>query len=132
MRIETILEFPGNLPKPFLTFVGFLLVLAIGGLDSITSYNISVSALYLLPIILAWYEGGMPAVIISIFSATTWALSDLASGHPYSRIAVPIWNAAMVLGMFLIVAYSITAIKKLVRVFSNPDQMVRSEHVCKS
>ncbi len=116
MRIKTILEFPGKLPKPFLTFVGFLLVLAIGGLDSITSYDISVSALYLLPIILiAWFEGGLPAAIISIFSAITWALSDLASGHVYSHITVPLWNAAMVLGMFLIVAYSITAIKKLLR-----------------
>jgi len=114
MRIQTILEFPGKLPKPFLTFVGFLLVLAIGSLDSITSYHVSVSALYLLPIILiAWFEGGVPAAIISIFSAITWALSDLVSGHPYSRIAVPIWNAIMVLGMFLTVAYSITAIKKL-------------------
>jgi diguanylate cyclase (GGDEF)-like protein len=114
MRIKTILEFPGKLPKPFLTFVGFLLVLAIGGLDSITSYDISVSALYLLPIILiAWFEGGVPAAIIAIFSAITWALSDLASGHAYSHITVPIWNAIMVLGMFLIVAYSITAIKKL-------------------
>jgi len=114
MRIKAILEFPGKLPKPFLTFIGFLLVLAIGGLDTITSYDISVSALYLLPIMLiAWFEGGLPAAIISIFSAIIWAMSDLASGHAYSRIAVPIWNAITVLGMFLIVAYSITAIKKL-------------------
>jgi diguanylate cyclase (GGDEF)-like protein len=114
MRIRTILEFPGKLPKPLLTLIGFLLVLAIGSLDSITSYDISVSALYLLPIMLiAWFEGGVPAALLSIFSAITWAMSDLVSGHPYSHIAVPIWNATMVLGMFLIVAYSITALKKL-------------------
>jgi diguanylate cyclase (GGDEF)-like protein len=114
MRIKTILEFPGKLPKPFLTFIGFLLVLAIGGLDSITSYDISISVLYLLPIMLiAWFEGGVPAAIISIFSAITWATSDLVSGHIYSHIAFPIWNAIMVLGMFLIVAFSITALKKL-------------------
>jgi diguanylate cyclase (GGDEF)-like protein len=114
MRIKKILEFPGKLPKPFLTLIGFLLVLAIGSLDSITSYDISVSALYLLPIIvIAWFEGGVPAALLSIFSAITWAMSDLVSGHPYSHIAVPIWNATMVLGMFLIVAYSITALKKL-------------------
>ncbi|HUI67180.1 MAG TPA: diguanylate cyclase [Nitrospirota bacterium] len=114
MRIKTILEFPGKLPKPFLTLIGFLLVLAIGSLDSITSYDISIATLYLLPIILiAWFEGGVPAALISIFSAITWAVSDLISGHPYSHIAVPIWNATMVLGMFLIVSYSIAAIKKL-------------------
>jgi len=133
MRIQTILEFPGKLPKPFLTFVGFLLVLAIGSLDSITSYHVSVSTLYLLPIILiAWFEGGVPAAIISIFSAITWALSDLVSGHPYSRIAVPIWNAAMVLGMFLIVAYSITAIKKLLikeREHAHTDDLTGVENI---
>ncbi len=114
MQIKTIIEIPGKLPKPLLTFVGFFLVLIIGSLDSIMGYDISVSALYLFPIILiAWFEGGLPAAIISIFSAITWAMSDLVSGHIYSHIAIPIWNALMALGMFLIVAYSITAIKKL-------------------
>jgi len=115
MRIQTILESPGKLPKPLLTLIGFLVVLTIGSLDSITSYDISISALYLLPIIMiAWFEGGVPAALLSIFSAVIWALSDLVSGHPYSHIAVPIWNAIMVLGMFLIVAYSITALNKLI------------------
>jgi hypothetical protein len=114
MRIKTILEFPGKIPKPFLTFIGFLLVLAIGSLDSIKSHDISTAALYLLPIMLiAWFEGGVPAAILSIFSVITWAMSDLVSGHIYSHIAFPIWNALMVLGMFLIVAYCITVIKKL-------------------
>ncbi len=114
MRIKTILEFPEKLPKPLLTFLGYIIVLAIGGLDTITGYDTSVSLLYLLPItLIAWFEGGVPAVIISIFSAVTWAVSDLASGHAYSHITVPIWNATMVLGMFLVVAYSITALKKL-------------------
>jgi diguanylate cyclase (GGDEF)-like protein len=114
MRIKTILAFPEKLPKPLLTFIGFLLVLAIGSLDTVTSYDISVSLLYLFPVILvAWYEGGLTATIISIFSAVIWSASDLASGHIYSNFAVPLWNAVMVLSIFLIVAYSITIIRKL-------------------
>jgi len=114
MRIKTIIEFPAKLPKPFLTFLGLLLVLAIGGLDTITSYDISVSVLYLLPIILiAWYEDGVSATLLSIFSAITWSTSDLVSGHIYSHITVRIWNILMVLGMFLFVAYSIATVKKL-------------------
>ena len=114
MLIKKINEFLEKLPKPFLTFFGFLLVLAIGGLDTITSYDLSVTFLYLFPIILiAWYEGGLPATLISIFSAVTWAVSDLMSGHVYSNFAVPTWNALLVLGIFLIVAYFITAIKTL-------------------
>lgn len=112
MRIKRINEFLEKLPKPYLTYFGFLLVLAIGGLDTITSYDFSVTSLYLLPIILiAWYEGGLPAALLSIFSAITWAVSDLMSGHIYSNFAVPTWNALLVLGIFLIVAYSIAAIK---------------------
>ena len=114
MRISKILAFPGKLPKPFVTLVGFLLVLAIGGLDTITSYDLSLTVLYLFPIILvAWFEGGPAATLISVLSAITWDVSDLASGHIYSNVAVPIWNALLVLSMFLIVAYSITVIKKL-------------------
>jgi diguanylate cyclase (GGDEF)-like protein len=86
----------------------------IGSLDFITGYDISVSILYLFPIVLiAWFEGGVPAALISIFSAITWAVADLASGRIYSHITVSIWNAIMVLGMFLIVAYSVAAVKKL-------------------
>ncbi len=114
MRIKRIQEFLETLPKPFLTLFGFLLVLAIGGLDTITSYDLSVTFLYLFPVtLIAWYEGGLPAALISIFSTVTWAVSDLMSGHIYSNSAVPAWNALLVLGIFLIVAYSITAIKTL-------------------
>ncbi len=114
MHIMTLIEFPEKLPKPVLTLFGLLLVLAIGGLDTIKSYDMSVTILYLLPIVLiAWYEGGVSTTVVSIFSAITWATSDLVSGHIYSHITVRIWNAIMVLGMFLFVAYSIATVKKL-------------------
>jgi diguanylate cyclase (GGDEF)-like protein len=114
MRLKTILEFPEKLPKPLLPFIGFFLVLAIGVLDTFTSYDISLSLLYLLPIILiAWYEGGALVAIISIFSVINWAISDLVSGHIYSHFAIPLWNAIMMLGMFLIIGYTITMLKKL-------------------
>ena len=133
MRIRPILESAEKLPKQYLTFLGYLLVLAIGSIDTITSYDTSISLLYLLPIMLiAWFEGGVPAVIISIFSAITWAVSDLVSGHAYSNITVPIWNAVMVLGMFLIVAYSIAAIKKLVmkeREHANTDVLTGAANI---
>lgn len=116
MRIRTIIDWIEKLPKPFLTFVGFLLVLAIGSLDSLTSYDISVSVLYLLPIILiAWFEGGVAAAIISIFSAITWAVSDLASGHIYSHVAAPVWNSLVVLAMFFTVTFSVVTFKKLLQ-----------------
>jgi diguanylate cyclase (GGDEF)-like protein len=114
MPIKTILEFPEKLPRHFLPFVGFSLVLAIGVLDSFTSYDVSVSLLYLVPIMLmAWYEGGIFVAVMSIFSVINWAIADMVSGHIYSHIAIPLWNAIMMLGMFLIIGYTITMLKKL-------------------
>jgi hypothetical protein len=114
MRTKTILEFLEKLPKPVLTFTAFLLVVAIGDLDYISGYDVSVSLLYLFPVILvAWFEGGVSATLISIFSAITWAVADLASGHVYSHSGIAVWNAIMVLALFLIVAYFIILVKKL-------------------
>lgn len=114
MQTKTILGLLEKLSRPFLTFFAFLVVLAIGDLDFVTGYDVSVSVLYLFPIILiAWLEGGVAAAVISIFSAITWAVADLASGNIYSHIAVAVWNAIMVLALFLIVTYFIIFIKKL-------------------
>ncbi len=114
MRLRTILEFPEKLPRHFLPFIGFSLVLAIGVLDSFTSYDVSVSLLYLVPIMLiAWYKGGVLVAIMSIFSVINWAIADMVSGHIYSHMAIPLWNAIMMLGMFLIIGYTITMLKKL-------------------
>lgn len=116
MRIKKIIDRIEKLPKPFLTLIGFLLVLAIGSLDSLTSHEISVSFLYLLPIMLiAWFEGGVPAAVISIFSAITWAVSDLASGHIYSHVAAPIWNFLVVLAMFFTVTFSLVTFKNVLK-----------------
>jgi diguanylate cyclase (GGDEF)-like protein len=115
MRIETVLELPGRLPKPILTILAFLLVLTIGSIDLSAGYNnVSIALLYLFPIILiTWFEGGIPAAIIAIFSAITWSIADAASGPVYSHMSIPIWNSVMVLGMFSLVAYCFATIKKL-------------------
>ncbi len=131
MRITTILEFPGKLPKPLLTIFAFLLVLTIGSLDHTAGYNnVSMAFLYLFPIIMiTWYEGGIPAAIISIFSAITWSIAETASGSVHTHLAVSIWNTVMVFGMFSIVAYSFATIKRLMikeRAYSGNDGLTHA------
>ncbi len=131
--IKKIHEFLEELPKPFLSFFAFLLVLVIGGLDTITSYNISITILYIFPIILvAWYEGGLSAALLSLVSAVILALSDLTSDHMYSPVSITIWNGMMALGIFLIVAFSISVIKKLMiktREYDNTDDLTGISNV---
>lgn len=101
-----------KLPKTFLTFYALLLVLVIGCFDFITGFEVAV-VLYLFPVILiAWFEGGVPAAVISIFSVVTWAVADLASGHLYLQSNIAVWNALMMLTLFFIASYFIVLIKK--------------------
>lgn len=112
MEQEAILASLEKLPKAFLTFYAFLLVLVIGWLDFITGYEVVV-VLYLFPVILiAWFEGGVPAAVISIFSVITRAVADLASGYIYLQSNIAVWNALMMLMLFLIVVYFIVLLKK--------------------
>ena len=83
-----------------------LLVTLVGVIDYSTGYETSFSIFYLLPVSLAsWYLGNTAGVFVSTVSAATWLTADLTSGHHYSNAAIPVWNAAVRLGFFLITSY---------------------------
>jgi diguanylate cyclase (GGDEF)-like protein len=80
------------------------LVAGIGAIDFVTGYELSFSIFYLIPAAIAsWYGGRQLGVPICLVAASTWLLVDLTSGHEYSQIAIPIWNAVVRLGFFVIV-----------------------------
>jgi diguanylate cyclase (GGDEF)-like protein len=113
-HVDKLLNFFDRLPGPVLTSLSALSVLLIGLLDYITGSEISVALLYLLPIMLiAWLKGRGSAALLSIFSALVWLFADILDRQAYAHLAISLWNAAMGLGVFLIVGYSVAAIKKL-------------------
>lgn len=78
-----------------------LLTGAIGLLDWLTGYELSVLALYLLPPAWAgWHAGRRAAFVLAAAGAATWLWADLMAGHPYSHPAIPYWNAAPRLAIF--------------------------------
>jgi len=78
----------------------------IGATDFLTGYELSFSIFYLIPVSLAsWYLGTGAGILMSVASATIWLIADLTSGHHYSNAVVPLWNALVRLGFFLIIAY---------------------------
>lgn len=71
-----------------------LFTFAVGVLDWITGYELSVLALYLAPPGLAgWYAGRRWAVAMAVLGAGTWLGADLLAGHPYSHPGIAYWNA---------------------------------------
>lgn len=112
--MKALIRYFYKLPNAVILVVGVILVLLLGVIDHLTGYEMSFSIFYLAPILLvSWFAKKRYAVIISVLSAAAWLLADLASGHIYSHFAIPVWNSATRLGFFLITAFSLSAIKKL-------------------
>jgi diguanylate cyclase (GGDEF)-like protein len=112
--MKKILEYINKLPEKTILLTGVLMVVLLGFIDLETGYEISFSIFYLFPIIMvSWRGEKMYAVIISALSAITWLWADLEAGHPYSHLAMPVWNSIMILGFYLIVVFTFLAIKAL-------------------
>jgi len=112
--MNPILVLLNKIPKKMIPLIAILLVVAIGYLDHITGFELALSILYLLPILLvAWYGTRLHAVIISVLSAITWLWADIESGHTFSHPAILVWNTIILLGFFLIIVYAISEIKQL-------------------
>lgn len=82
-----------------------LLVCVIGLLDYLTGFEVSFSIFYLIPIIwITWKESPYSGQWIALISAMVWLLADLLSGHQFSHVLIPFWNALMRLGVFMLVS----------------------------
>ena len=82
-----------------------LLVPLIGIVDWVTGPELSTSILYLAPIVMAAMRAPHRAsYLVSVVCASLWLALDLTSGATYAHPAVPYWNAAVRLGIFVTVA----------------------------
>lgn len=70
------------------------MVAAIGWLDYETGPEFGLSLLYLIPVALsAWHGGVTAAVIVGCFAGASWLAADLAWRVSDTAIAISIWNA---------------------------------------
>ena len=98
--------------KPLLIAFCYLLVLAFGVLDHLSGPTVSLSVLYLLPIILAtWNVGRGNGIALAAASAAVWLAADLMWSSAYSHPAVPYWNAIMRFGLFLMVVLLVSQVR---------------------
>ncbi len=89
-----------------------LLVLAVGWVDYSTGEELSVSILYLVPICLTtWLAGRRWGLAIAWAGAMAWLAADWAAGRRWGHPLIPYWNAAVLLGIFWVVVYLLSALK---------------------
>jgi diguanylate cyclase (GGDEF)-like protein len=105
-------EYIGSHPKTFYFLLCFASLSAIGFLDYLTGDEISVSVFYLVPVSLAAWQGTKwMGILFCFLSAMVWFLADVMTGHVYSHLIIPYWNAIVRLSFFLVVAELLTRLK---------------------
>src|SRR6516162_1970219 len=89
-----------------------LLVLLVGIADYFSGYQIYWSVFYLVAISVAvWNVGLLFAVLVAALSIISWMVGDWAAGVLYSNRFVPLWNAIITFGSYLIVIQLLTSLK---------------------
>ncbi len=87
-------------------------VVLIGAIDYLTGYEVSMSLFYLAPVAIgAWYGGRAPGIATACLASVTWFIADMSGGDHYSHSAIPFWNALVRLGVFLVTALLLTALR---------------------
>jgi signal transduction histidine kinase len=99
--------------KLLLILGGLLLIAAIGYLDFLTGYQVSLEALYLVPIVLAAWLGGVSlGIIFSVVAALVIAVGDLYRGTLYPHFLIPYWNLVIRSAGFLVSVYFIRLVRR--------------------
>ena len=105
-----------------ITLAGIVLL---GAVDYLSGYEVSFSLFYLAPVAFAtWYINRTAGVICAVLSCLIWYLADFTSGHQYSNAAIPVWNAIVRLGFFLITALLLTSLRT---VLTNQQHLARTD-----
>ena len=93
-----------------------LLVVVLGWIDYITGPQVAFSIFYLLPIAsVAWKLSRRAAVAVSLLSAVTWLVADVASGQHYGQTWIPVWNTASRFAVFVLVAALIDGLRNALK-----------------
>jgi signal transduction histidine kinase len=105
------------------------LVLAglVGGLDYATGYDFRLTAFCVVPICwAAWAAGRRAGLFLATAASVIALIADVMSGHAYAHPAIAYWNALMLLAVFIVAVYSITAALSAYRALAAAQALLRN------
>ena len=113
--------------RRFSIILGFILIGIVGYVDYVTGREVSFAIFYLLPIgLITWYTGRQPGMLASVASALTWFFDEYTGTDLTQYPAVPYWNAAGMLGFFLVVTYILAELNDVMK---KEKQMTRTDYL---
>jgi len=94
--------------------LGISLFAAVSAVKYVSGPDVVFSAIYLVPIVfIAWCLSVSAGLVTAMASTLVLLLMNLSQAHKYTHVLVPYWNAAMDLGVFLIVIFILSEAKHL-------------------
>jgi signal transduction histidine kinase len=98
--------------KPTIILAGFAVILLIGAADYLTGHRITPAIFYILPIFtVTWFAGKRAGIAAACLSAAIQLAIELRLGE--APAAIPYLNLLARLGVFLVVVYLLSTVKKL-------------------
>jgi diguanylate cyclase (GGDEF)-like protein len=97
----------------------------VGFLDHLTGYELSISVLYLGPVLMAaWYVGRLAGSGISLLACASWFVADAVAGQPLAHPIIEAWNTLVRLSYFVVLSVLATALRKSL---SHERQLARTD-----
>ncbi len=113
--------------KPSALAVGFGLILAIGLIDYLSGYELSLSVLYVVPVaLLAWTAGRWMGLIGSLTAAVVWVGVDHVAGQSYSSPFYMLWHVVTRTGVMGTIALLFSALR---RSLDHEKSLARIDHL---
>ena len=115
-----------RLPRPWTLFLALVLAVLVGVLDYVTGYDLHVTAFYLLPVCWAgWAAGRKAGLLLAAACTVIFAAASLMTRHPDMPQVIPMWNALMLLAVFVGAVYSVTAALDAYRSLAEAQALLR-------
>ncbi len=90
------------------------MVALVGLSDFLAGFELYFFAFYLIPVMLAvWFVGRGFGILVSALCVTVSIAGDLIAGARYSSSLVPVWNATILLTLFLVVVWIMATLRSL-------------------
>lgn len=110
--MKKLVDFSETRSYSFWLLAGTISIGLLGVVDYLTGYEISFSLFYLAPIAAAsWYSKRRLGWTLSILSALSWLIAELAAGQNYSQPLIYLWNTMIRFGFFSIVTYLVSELR---------------------
>jgi signal transduction histidine kinase len=91
-------------------FLALVMAMLVGVFDYVTGFDFHVSAFYLLPVCwVTWVVGRKAGLLQAGLCAFICACVGVITCHNDLPLWIPLWNALMLLAMFVVAVYAITA-----------------------